>query len=146
MKLAAKLKMQRLRFKVNKRNLLNKKYAPNEEQKLAITLAKRTIVKPDTVLLCSADSEYGSNHKPRYIIRNVNDHIDIRIVSGMLRIKNGILKYDVPFSDLDPNLSDLKAFFARNVERRLDKIEDEMNKEVLESLDNMISQARTKHD
>lgn len=138
--MAYRFKNRRLRFKIWRRNkLLNtNKYTLNEEQVKAIKIVKRLIVDAGSELLCSAETAYGSSHKPRYIISNIDKRIFIKITYSKIRIINGIFKYDVAFSEIDPNLAEIKAFFSRNMERRLDKCESEIDSGVSRSLDSII--------
>lgn len=123
-------KIKYLRFKIWFSNLRSNKEIGTDEQIKTIKIVNRLISDPNSILSCSADS---TEFKPRYIIKN--DHLFIRITSDKIRIINGSYKYDVSFNEHDSNLYKVKLLFAKNIERRLDSMEREINSNVNKSLD-----------
>jgi hypothetical protein len=133
MGILGRIKRKWLRFKIKFRETLSVKHVLSAEQKKACKIAKRLIIDKQSKLYCSASSVYGENFKPRYIIQN--GHVFVRITHDKIRIINGKYKYDVSFSEGDSSLAEVKIFFEKNMEHRIDKLEEEINLKVEKSLD-----------
>ena len=73
-------------------------------------------------------------------------HIFVKITYNKIRIINGVFKYDISFSDIDPNLAEVKQFFSKNMERRLDHCELEIDDGVSKSLDTILEELNDKDD
>ena len=130
-------KRRYIRFKIWAASLLAKPTVPSDEQMKAIKIVNRLISDRNSILSCSAES-HPSSLKPRYIIKN--DHLFIRITFDKIRIINGIYKYDISFNESDYNLNKVKLLFAKNIEHRLDNMEKEININVNNSLDNILTE------
>jgi hypothetical protein len=127
------MKIKRTKIKLWWNNLFKPKVSLTSEQEKVIKIVKKYITDYSTKIECTPLS---SDFDLRYLI--IHNDVTIKITNHKIFVVNGVYKYEVLFKDNDPSLTDLIFFINKTINRRMDKIESEMNRKIDTSLTNII--------